>query len=122
MNGGEPRCFVDANVWPYAFIGEQDARKSAQARQLLRERDIVLSLQVVNEVCVNLVRKARYPEAKVRALIEAFYRRYTVLDLDRPLLPLASQLRERYGFAFWDGLVVARAVPPCSIPRTCRTG
>lgn len=100
MNGGEPRCFVDANVWLYAFIGEQDARKSAQARQLLRERDIVLSLRVVNEVCVNLVRKAQYPEAKVRALIEAFYRRYTVLDLDRPLLPLASRLRERYGFAF----------------------
>ncbi len=61
MNADEPGalCFVDSNVWLYAFIPSQDEAKAAVAGDLLRSREIVVSTQVVNEVCVNLIRKAK---------------------------------------------------------------
>ena len=45
-------CFVDTNIWLYAFI-EADAQKSARARELLPEIEPIISSQVINEVSVN---------------------------------------------------------------------
>ncbi len=55
-------CFVDTNIWLYAFIEANDANKSALARKLLQEIEPVISSQVINEVSVNLLRKAHFPE------------------------------------------------------------
>jgi predicted nucleic acid-binding protein len=58
-------CFVDTNIWLYAFIEADDARKSAVARQLLQEIEPVISSQVINELSVNLLRKAHFSEEQV---------------------------------------------------------
>jgi predicted nucleic acid-binding protein len=57
---------VDTNVWLYAFVEDGDQGKSALASALIRRGDIVLSTQVVNEVCVNLLKKAHFAEDKLR--------------------------------------------------------
>lgn len=46
-------CFVDTNIWLYAFISGQDAAKSARARHLLQENatSLIVNSQVINEVC-----------------------------------------------------------------------
>lgn len=46
-------CFIDTNIWLYAFIEEDDVTKSAVARQLLQTIEPLVSTQVINEVCVN---------------------------------------------------------------------
>jgi predicted nucleic acid-binding protein len=104
--------FVDTNVWLYAFITGQDAAKSARARQLLQENasSIVVSSQVINEVCVNLLRKAHVPESKVRELVRSFYQKYPVIMLDESLQLAASQLREQLSLSFWDSLIVSAAL------------
>jgi predicted nucleic acid-binding protein len=66
-------CFVDTNIWLYAFIEGEDRRKTARAKELLEaSRTIIVSTQVINEVCVNLLKKAQFPEQQVQQLIESF--------------------------------------------------
>lgn len=50
-------CFLDTNIWLYAFVESQDETKSAVARQLINDNVFIVSTQVINEVCVNLIKK-----------------------------------------------------------------
>jgi predicted nucleic acid-binding protein len=111
MSDVEPNlCFIDTNVWLYAFIQSQDQSKSAIAKAIIQRDGIVISSQVINEVCVNLIRKARFDEASIRQLIESFYDKYQVAEIGYAVIIEASSLRERYGFSYWDSLIVACAL------------
>lgn len=103
-------CFVDTNVWLYAFIENGDSAKSARASGLIQQGSIRLSTQVVNEVCVNLLKKAKFSENALRQLIDAFYTKYDVADLQRSTFLAASDLRDRYSFSYWDSVIVASAL------------
>ena len=103
--------FVDTNIWLYAFIAGDDRRKSARAKALLEaSRAVTVSPQVINEVCVNLIRKAQFSEPQVQRLIEAFYAKYVVVEVSKALLLTASALRQQYAFSFWDSTIVASAI------------
>jgi predicted nucleic acid-binding protein len=65
---------------------------------------------VINEACVNLLKRASVPEATVRQLMAAFYEKYTVTDIDPSILLTASELREERSLSFWDSLIVASAL------------
>lgn len=103
-------CFIDTNIWLYAFIETDDSVKSATARTLIQETEPVLSTQVINEVCVNLLRRANFTEEQVSRLIESFYEKYPVIELNRSVLLTASRLRQRYSLSFWDSTIVASAL------------
>jgi len=105
-----PDCFIDSNIWLYAFIQGSDPSKTTASRALIEASHPVVSTQVVNEVCVNLLRQARFSEDQVRHLIVSFYQKYLVVPLDLPILLLASQLRQRYSLSFWDSIIVASAL------------
>jgi predicted nucleic acid-binding protein len=110
MSGLEPTLsFVDTNVWLYAFIQTQDQGKTAIARTIIQSSEIVISAQVINEVCVNLIKKAHFEEAQIRNLVESFYSKYRVAGVSQALLIEASELRDRYRFSYWDSLIVACA-------------
>ena len=49
-------CFVDSNVWLYAFIETQDEGKSVVAKSVIQNGDIAVtvSTQIINEICINL--------------------------------------------------------------------
>ena len=105
------RCFIDTNIWLYAFIEGDDRRKSAHAKALIEASSAVsVSTQVINEVCVNLIKKAQFSEQQVQQLIESFYAKYLVIELGKPLLLKASALREQYTFSFWDSTIVSSAL------------
>ena len=74
MSAAKPKlCFIDTNVWLYAFIQTQDQNKTATAKNIIQTSRIVISSQVINEVCVNLIKKAQFDEASILNLIESFY-------------------------------------------------
>ena len=79
-------CFIDTNIWLYAFIETDDDPKSIAARRLIRHAEPVVSTQVVNEVCVNLLSKAGFSEQEVAQLIDSFYGKYPVVELSRMIL------------------------------------
>jgi predicted nucleic acid-binding protein len=93
----------------YAFIASQDLSKSEIAKDLIQQGAIVISPQVINEVCVNLLKKAQVGESNTRLLINSFYSKYRVEAIDRDLLLNSSELREKWQFSFWDSLIVSSA-------------
>jgi len=116
MNGTEDKpatCFIDSNLWLYAFIEtpkKKDKRKREIAKRTVQEDDIVISTQVINETCVNLLRKTDLTEGKIQTLILSFYSKYTIAEIDKSILLTASRLREKYDFSFWDSLIVSTAL------------
>jgi len=111
MNEAESRlCFVDSNVWLYAFIQTQAQDKTAKAKIIIQSSRIIVSSQVIKEVCVNLIKKAGLDEFSVRSLIESFYGKYQVALINQESLLKASELRDRYLFSYWDSLIVACAL------------
>ncbi len=66
-------CFIDSNIWLYAFLGDDQKKKEA-AQLLIKSSSPVISVQVNNEVCVNLRKQAKFDELKISQLIESFYK------------------------------------------------
>jgi predicted nucleic acid-binding protein len=104
-------AFIDTNVWLYAFITGQDPVKAQRARTIVAQTQcIVVSTQVINEVCVNLIRREHFSPAQVRDLIHDFYAAYTVVELGQAILLAATDLLSQYSLSYWDSLIVAGAL------------
>jgi len=108
--------FLDSNVWLYRLLDNQ----SVDIEERQRKRDIaytftevqgsIVSVQVINEVCANVLKKASFAEEQIKTLIQSFEKRCKVVALDVELLASASDLRLQYRFSFWDGLIIASAL------------
>ncbi|TRT72512.1 MAG: PIN domain nuclease [Microcystis sp. M_OC_Ca_00000000_S217Cul] len=47
-------CFVDSNIWLYAFsTDKKEESKRILAKQLIKEKSIIISTQIINEVSCN---------------------------------------------------------------------
>ena len=102
-------CFIDTNVWLYAFT-DDDTLKKEIAQTLIKGSQPVISVQVINETCVNLIKRAKFPETQIGELVESFYQKYDVIDVHKGLLLSASQLRQEYALSYWDSMIVAAAL------------
>lgn len=111
MSGVSGGYFLDTNIWLYAFL-ETEAGTSKQqiARSLIDREGVAVSTQVINEVCVNLIKKGLLDEAEIQQLVQDFYEGCQVIELSRQILMNASELRQRYNFSFWDSLIIACAL------------
>ena len=107
-------AFIDSNIWLYALIEDQqenDKAKHPLAKQLLSEySNIHISTQVVNEVCINLMRKANKDNDYILKFTQNFLASYTVHKQTTDDLLSAATLRLDYHFSYWDSLIVASAI------------
>jgi len=103
------RCFIDTNIWLYAFIETDNVEKTEMAKSVIQENDVFITSQIINETCVNLLKKVKFPEKDIQPLISSFYQKYTVLEISESILVQASDLRSHYSLSFWDSIVVASA-------------
>lgn len=103
-------CFIDSNIWLYAFIESQSPDKSDAARSVIKSNDVVISTQVINEVGINLIRKAMFSEEQIRGLIDSFYNKYRVIEFSKDIMHKASEIRSQHTFSFWDSLILSSAL------------
>lgn len=89
--------------------GKISSKKAAPTNLTQTTPNIVVSVQVINEVSANLLKKAGFTEQEIRELVDSFYQLYTVMPLTQEVLLDASSLRERYRLSYWDSLIVASA-------------
>ncbi len=108
------RAFVDSNVWLYALLKRQDEQKQFIAQHLIQSTNIIISVQVINEVCYQLYRNKVFSENELTRLITGFYRKYQVIGLEQEILIAAIELRKSYKFSFWDSLIVV-----CGLKTNC---
>ena len=102
--------FIDTNIWLYSFIQSQNREKTEIARNIIKECEIVISTQIINEMCVNLIKKVNFSEKKIQNLIESLYRKFTVFELSQDILLKSSDIRANHTFSFWDSVVAASAL------------
>ncbi len=104
------KVLVDSNVWIYAFMQGYDARIKTATKLIAETDTIILSTQIINEVCNILLRKHRVSNQTIANYIDYFYEEYTVSVLDELTLKLASDLRINHTLSFWDSFIVATAI------------
>jgi len=106
------KFFVDTNILMYAHdtsSGEKHRRAKALVEELWESRSGVVSTQVLQELAVNLRRKAQRPlDARATRDIVSDYLAWRVVVNDGESILEALDL-ERYQVSFWDALVIQAA-------------
>ena len=115
MTAASDPYFLDSNIWLYALLkpaqpSPDDLTKAQISNRLIDSPNVIVSTQVINEVGVNLIKKARFTEPQIQSLIQSFYDGCQVIAPSQALLTQASQVRDRYSLSFWDGLIIAAAL------------
>ncbi len=104
-------AFIDTNVLLYAVsTAENETDKRAAARKILAGSNWGLSIQVLQEFYVNLVRPSRcvMTHADAVAAISLLLRRPTA-PMDAALLMEALRLKNRFQVSYWDAAIIAAA-------------
>ena len=104
-------AFIDTNVLLYSLSRRpEELSKRDAARQLLQRRDLGLSVQVVQEFYVNATRKVHSTLSHQDAIeFVTTLKRFPWASSDAELFFEAVQIRDRYGFSYWDSAIVAAA-------------
>ncbi|MTW21634.1 PIN domain-containing protein [Allochromatium palmeri] len=88
------KIFVDTNIWLYALIPQKDSPKHVLAAQfVLTLKRPLINSQVVREAGSNLLKKAGIAEARLRAIIQDWYRDCEIHPSNAEQHVLASELR-----------------------------
>jgi len=107
------RYFVDTNILMYAHdtaAGEKHERAKALVEDLWESRSGVVSTQVLQELAVNLRRKAKKPlDAKATRDVVSDYLAWHVVVNGGDSILEALDLEARYQISFWDAMVVQAA-------------
>ncbi len=107
------KCFVDTNILVYAHDRGTGA-KHERARSLIEELwnggSAVLSTQVLQELCINLRRKATRALSidETRKLIQDYSSWDVVVNTAESVLE-ALAIEHKYKISFWDALIVQAA-------------
>ena len=108
------KVFIDSNIWLYALIESQNSNDEFKhivaEKLLLKNHNIEISTQVVNEVAVNLMRKANKDNDYMFTFIHDFVSTYNVHSHTSVELISAATLRLNYSLSYWDSLIVASAL------------
>jgi predicted nucleic acid-binding protein len=107
------KCFVDTNILVYAHdrsAGVKHQRAQMLLEQLWDSGQGVLSTQVLQELCVNLRRKASQPLSveEVRQLIRD-YSTWEIVNNTAEAVLQALDIEVRYKTSFWDALIFQAA-------------
>lgn len=107
------KAFVDTNILIYAYdrsAGVKRERAREIVAQLWDSGNGVISTQVLQELCINLRRKASPPLSveETRTLIRDYLDWEIVVNSAESVLG-ALELEAKYKISFWDALVLQAA-------------
>jgi predicted nucleic acid-binding protein len=104
--------FVDTNVLLYAISRDPDEQDKAQrANGILAQRDVALSVQVLQEFYVQATRESRpdrLSHVQAMRLVESFLR-FPVAQISTAVLLAAIASRDRFGISYWDAAILEAA-------------
>jgi predicted nucleic acid-binding protein len=104
--------FVDTNILLYAVSRDrQELHKAERARGILREKDLALSVQVLQEFYVQATREGRQDpltHEQATKLVESFLR-FPLADVSRQIMLAAMETRRRFQISYWDAAILEAA-------------
>jgi len=110
--------FVDTNILLYSISTDpSEERKASIAVELLKSRDLVLSVQVLQEFYVQATRAGKRGALTHREAVAfiASWKRFPVREITVTLMDAAFAAKERWQISYWDATVVESArIAGCS--------
>ncbi len=104
--------FADTNILLYAVSRDpEEQHKAERARGILAERELALSVQVLQEFYVQATRASRpdpLSHEQASGLVESFLR-FPVADLTTQVMLAALATRERFQISYWDAAILEAA-------------
>lgn len=105
--------FLDTNILVY-FLDETDIRKHRIASELVHrsveDETGCISYQVVQETINVMIRKLDATPERIQAFLDDILQPLWRVGASPDLYKLGVTLQARYGFSFYDSLVVAAAL------------
>lgn len=106
----EDRAFVDTNVLVYLHSND-DHVKRERAYQMLGAYPCMTSVQVMTEFASVCTRKTDMPVCLIDRAMQKIGTRYCfICDVSMDTLSRALGIRERFGYSYYDSIVIASAV------------
>ena len=103
------KFFIDSNIFLYAFSDKMLA-KQVIAKNIILSDTSIISVQVINEVSNNLLKKLQFLENEITSFIESCYERYSVINFTQEIFIVASELRIKHQFSYYDSIIVSAAL------------
>ena len=111
------RIFLDTNLWIYAY--SRNPIEKAQMIEALVDnssKEVQISTQVLGELFNVLTRKKLTSQENAAIIVAELIDDFTVLEIDTLKVLRALKINSRYGYTYWDSLIVATALlSECSI-------
>ncbi len=101
--------FLDTSIWQYALLKNSTPAKIESAQALINMQPALVSTQVIDEVCTELLKRRKFGEEAVRSFIEDIYSNHRVVNLNKETFLLAANLRRDHKLKMRDSLIVAAA-------------
>jgi len=102
------RIFLDSNVMIYAYF-KQDEGKQRISKQLIGQK-AVISTQVLQELTNTFHRKMGVSYNIVRLILQECSQNCDINTNTSDTVFSAIEIAEKYGFSFYDSLIVAAAI------------
>ncbi|MFZ9932558.1 MAG: PIN domain-containing protein [Chthoniobacterales bacterium] len=104
--------FADTNILLYSVsTAPGEEAKAAVAKSLLGEKDLVLSVEVLQEFYVQATRPSRrnpLPHSIAVELIEK-WRRFHIQETTLDIMTAAFEAKERWEISYWDAAIIEAA-------------
>ncbi|MCL2108484.1 MAG: PIN domain-containing protein [Oscillospiraceae bacterium] len=103
------RVFFDTNIFIYMYAVSEPHKKET-CLSLLDSGVCVTSTQAINEICNVLTRKIQTPFEDIKKIVNDIYNICEVRIIQKQTALNALDLKERYGFSFFDCLMLSSAL------------
>lgn len=102
--------FIDTNIWVYAHTEEPGDRRGSRAKALVEDgRRFFISTQVLSEYYAAMLKNGA-DDSLIQANIESMVLRCELRLINLSVIRLAHRIKPRYGFSYWDSLIIASAL------------
>ena len=103
------RAFLDTNLFVYLY-SDTNTDKRGQVIQAMNRYECFISTQVLNEFCNVCIRKLKLPTPSVKKAVEEIRNACNLIMVDDTTVLAALDLHARYGYHYYDCLVLASAL------------
>jgi predicted nucleic acid-binding protein len=103
------KAFLDSNIIVYSY-SNSEPEKQEIARKLIAENNTFISSQVLQELCNIITRKFKFSYSTAITAIEECCQNNNVHINSEATIIQACRLAERYGFSFYDSLIISAAI------------
>ena len=103
------KVFLDTNVFVYTQ-SSIETRKRAISINVIEQEACYVSTQILNEISNVMTKKMKMRTNEVKQIVAAVNAKCIVSLVDYNTVQRALDLKERYGYSYYDCLVLASAL------------